>query len=69
MYRPILSGLIILLLLAFSGCAKDQLKETVYHSLHDRQCVVDKNEPHCDPDRVPYEEYKKQRDDMKKDSQ
>jgi len=62
--RRVVSGLALVVLL-LSACEKEQVKESVYHGLHDRQCVVDKNEPHCDPDRLPYDEYKKQRDAMK----
>lgn len=58
--------LMIVVAMLFS-CSDEQVKKSVYQGLHDRQCIVDKNEPHCDPDRLSYEEYKKQRDKMKKE--
>lgn len=66
MRNLVLSLLMIAVALLFS-CSDEQVKKGVYQGLHDRQCIVDKNEPHCDPDRLSYEEYKKQREKMKKE--
>lgn len=65
-----LSCLILLSVCLFSllaACEKERVKEGVYHGLHDRQFVVDKNEPHCDPDRMSYDDYKKEREKIKKE--
>ena len=57
----------ILVVLLLSACDKEQVKQGVYTGLHDRQCVVEGREPNCDPDRLPYDEYKKEREKMKKE--
>jgi len=60
-------GVLIIVSVTLFSCSDEQVKKGVYQGLHDRQCIVDKNEPHCDPDRLSYEEYKKQRGEMKKE--
>ena len=43
-----------------SACSGHDFKRASYNALHDRQCIAQTGEPHCDPDRPSYDDYRRQ---------
>lgn len=61
------SVLITLMFFYVSGCAYKDVKHGVYDALNERQCIKDTGVPHCDPERMEYDEYKRERVKLDKD--
>jgi len=49
------------------GCAYDNFEHFTYDASHTRQCIKDTGNSNCEPDRLSYEEYKKEREDLLND--
>lgn len=57
---------IILLLACLSGCAHHSFNHFAYDALHARHCVKEEGVADCEPEHLSYEEYEKQRKEVRK---
>ena len=48
-----------------SACAYDNAKHLTYDALYNRQCIQEKGYANCGPDGLTYEEYEKERQELK----
>ena len=46
-----------------TGCSSEQIKETTYNALRDKDCMKTQGYPNCHADGPGYTEYKKQREE------
>ncbi len=53
----------ILTTLLLLSCSIEQLKESTYHALINKQCMDTHGYPDCDDTQLNYEEYEKQREE------
>lgn len=62
--------LLLFILIFMSACSAQDIKRSTYDALHNKQCMDETGTTiNCDPDRMEYIDYKKQREGViKKDS-
>ncbi len=56
--------LILVPALFISSCAYENTKSLSYDALHTRQCLKDTGAVNCDEEKIPYDEYEKQRQEI-----
>ena len=57
--------LFILFILSFvNACSSQDIKRSTYDTLYNKQCMDDVGSVNCDPDRLEYDEYMKQRESI-----
>ena len=58
--------LIITAYIVLSACTSEDVKRNTYKALIQKQCIEDTGEPNCDSGQPDYDEYQRQREELKK---
>jgi uncharacterized lipoprotein YmbA len=63
-----LNGVFLLMvgvLTALSGCSSNSVNKNIYKALIQRECIQNTGEPNCDSGQPSYEDYQRERDEIK----
>ena len=59
-------GIALALLLVLSACSSESVTRGTYEAIYQKGCMDREGKPNCDPEHKSYDQYKKEREESRK---